>query len=219
MTDDDTPRGPRQGWPRPRESRRRSSQLSVGDAFPTRRLRSMTTLSGSAAAMPDPGQFVHVQMRRFAGCPICNLHLRSVTSRIGEITAAGINEVVVFHSAVEELRRYESELPFTVVADPRKDLYRALGVESSARAIFNPRFWPRFPAVLAQVARTLRRTHHGAPLAPTGGHLGLPADFLVDSRGRVVAVKYGAHASDQWSVDELLEHAATAQGHDPAGLR
>lgn len=34
--------------------------------------------------------------------------------------------------------------------------------------------------------------------------LGLPADFLIDSTGRVVAVKYGRHANDQWSVDELL---------------
>ncbi len=47
-----------------------------------------------------------------------------------------------------------------------------------------------------------------APFAPTGGNLGLPADFLIASDGRVLAVTYGGHAYDQWSVDELLEHAA-----------
>jgi hypothetical protein len=38
-------------------------------------------------------------------------------------------------------------------------------------------------------------------------HLGLPADFLISSGGRVLAAKYGSHADDQWSVDELLDLA------------
>lgn len=42
---------------------------------------------------------------------------------------------------------------------------------------------------------------------PTGGHLGLPADFLIGSDGRVLACKRGRHASDQWTVDEILAHA------------
>jgi hypothetical protein len=67
----------------------------------------------------------------------------------GEVTGAGVREVVVFHSTIEELRQYESDLP-----------------------------------------------------------------FLPDPRGQVVAVKYGQHASDQWSVSQLLEHAATARGSD-----
>jgi hypothetical protein len=37
--------------------------------------------------------------------------------------------------------------------------------------------------------------------------LGLPADFLIAPDGRVRTCKYGAHADDQWSVDELLMHA------------
>jgi hypothetical protein len=42
------------------------------------------------------------------------------------------------------------------------------------------------------------------PASPAKGGLGLPADVLIDADGRVVAVKYGEHAYDQWSVDELL---------------
>jgi hypothetical protein len=128
----DTGSGPRRGRPR---SQRGRHQLLVGDAFPVPALKSLETLSGTAATMPDPDHFVHVQMRRFSGCPICNLHLRSITSRLDEVTAAGVSEVVVFHSTTDELRRYESELPFTVAADPRKGLYRTLnaGVLSASR--------------------------------------------------------------------------------------
>jgi len=35
----------------------------------------------------------------------------------------------------------------------------------------------------------------------------LPADFLIDSRGTLVACHYGSHANDQWSVDEVLRQA------------
>ena len=45
---------------------------------------------------------------------------------------------------------------------------------------------------------------------PTGGHLGLPADFLIARDGRVLACKHGRHANDQWTVDELLAHAYSA---------
>lgn len=41
-----------------------------------------------------------------------------------------------------------------------------------------------------------------------GGITGLPADFLIASDGSVLACKYGAHAYDQWSVDDLLGLAA-----------
>lgn len=40
-----------------------------------------------------------------------------------------------------------------------------------------------------------------------GGHLGLPADILLDSDATVIDAKYGRHAADQWSVDELLQRA------------
>jgi hypothetical protein len=40
----------------------------------------------------------------------------------------------------------------------------------------------------------------------------LPADFLIGSDGRVLAAKFGRHADDQWSVDELLDMAGAATG-------
>ena len=46
-----------------------------------------------------------------------------------------------------------------------------------------------------------------ANLHPTGGHLGLPADFLIDTGGRVLASKRGRHANDQWTVDQVLAYA------------
>jgi hypothetical protein len=90
----------------------------------------LLSVTGEQIHVPDPEHLVHLQFRRFAGCPICNLHLQSIVQRHDEIAAAGI------------------------------------------------RF--RAPAV-----------HQD------GGHLGLPADFLVDTGGAVIAAKHGVHAYDQ----------------------
>ena len=72
------------------------ARLTVGSAAPT---IAVTNLAGAPVAIPDPAALVHLQFRRFAGCPVCNLHLRGVAARIDELRRAGIREVAVFHSA------------------------------------------------------------------------------------------------------------------------
>lgn len=170
---------------------------------------------GAVVAVPDPTRLVHLQFRRFAGCPVCNLHLRSIVRRHDEIAAAGVTEVVVFHSPADELRKHVADLPFAVVADPDKRLYREFGVESARRSLLNPRAW--LPIVWA-IASSLPRVVVGKERLPEtkqpGGRLGLPADFLIAPDGRVVAAMHGTHAYDQWPVDRILELARVhAQGH------
>jgi peroxiredoxin len=109
----------------------------VGDAFPTLEL---AATSGQLVTVPDPARdHVHLQLRRFAGCPICNLHLRSIVARHHEIRSAGIREVVVFHSTAAELAKHEAELPFPLIADPERVLYRRLGVERRPSSLLSPR--------------------------------------------------------------------------------
>jgi hypothetical protein len=85
-------------------------------------------------------------------------------------------------------------------------LYAEFGVWSSARALLDPH------AMAPVVGPTIRRLATRGSTAPannhpTGGRLGLPAGFLIDCGGRVVACKHGSQAYDQWSVGELLAHA------------
>ena len=77
-----------------------SAQLVAGDRFTPRRLQS---LRGESVPVPDAARLVHLQLRRYAGCPICSLHLRAFVHRHPELGAAGVREVVVFHSSAEEL--------------------------------------------------------------------------------------------------------------------
>ncbi len=172
------------------------------DVGATVKPRMLTTIDGREVAVPSPHSLVQMQLRRFAACPICNLHVREVARRHDEIAAAGITEVVVFHSDADEMRRYQDDLPFAAVADPEQTLYREFGVQSSVRSILNPRAW-------RAGARGVRLTGVWGPISARENHLSQPADFLIASDGSVLARKYGAHADDQWTVDELLQLAST----------
>ncbi|MGK3967393.1 peroxiredoxin-like family protein [Sorangium sp. So ce118] len=179
-----------------------SKRLRPGAVFAG---RDLVTVTGAPVRVPDPAQLTHLQFRRFAGCPVCNVHLRSFARRHGEITAAGVCEVVLFHSPADELREHVIGLPFAVVADPDKRLYGEVGVESSPRALLDPRaFWPILRAIALSLPAVIARRQPAPSRAPGGGRLGLPADLLIASDGRVLAAKYGEHVDDQWSVDELL---------------
>ncbi|MFE5794926.1 peroxiredoxin-like family protein [Streptomyces sp. NPDC056503] len=185
---------------------RTGARLRAGDSVP---VRTLDPVVGPPLVVPDSGRVVHVQFRRFAGCPVCNLHLRSVARRHEEIERAGIREVVFFHSPAEELREHVAHLPFAVVADPRKELYTAFGVEAHRRSLLDPRGWPGIVrGVCGGVVELLRGRGRLPAADQPGGRTGLPADFLIAPDGRITAAKYGEHVYDQWSVDELLALAA-----------
>jgi hypothetical protein len=161
--------------------------------------RVLVSIHGEPVPVPDRDALVHLQFRRYAGCPVCNLHLRSITRRHDEILVAGIREVVVFHSRVETMLDLQGLLPFAAIADPEKKLYAEFGVERmSPWMALNPRSWMAAGRALTQATSLRGATGKGEE------HLGLPAEFLISSDGRVLAAKYGTVADDHWSVDELL---------------
>lgn len=187
--------------------------------------RELVTIQSGRIQVPDSRRIVHLQFRRFAGCPVCNLHLHSFVRRHEEIEAASIREVVVFHSTADLLLPHAGNLPFAVIADPDKRLYAEFGVESALRALLDPRVWvPVLRAVSRSALMILRKQQAVPSLNPQGGRFGLPADFLIAQDGRVLACKYGSHAYDQWSVDELLalvgvEHQVPQTGSQLAAHR
>src|SRR5262245_36152730 len=172
-------------------------KFKLGDIVPARTLESVT---GEPIKLPDPNCLVHLQFRRFVDCPICNTHIAELRGRAREIEAAGIKEVIVFHSSAKSIRSYQRDVPFVLVGDPKKALYKEFGVETSLRFM-------SLEALGAGI-RGMAHGHFGLRLSE--GPLGLPADFLIAPSGQIEAVKYGTHAYDQWSVDDLIALATGA---------
>jgi peroxiredoxin len=172
-------------------------KFKPGDIVPVTTLESVT---GEPIKLPDPNRLVHLQFRRFVDCPICNTHIAELRGRAREIEAAGIKEVIVFHSSAKSIRSYQKDVPFVLVGDPKKALYKEFGVETSLG----------FMSLKALGAGMRGMAHGHFGLRPSGGPLGLPGDFLIAPSGKIKAAKYGIHAYDQWSVDELIALAKGA---------
>ena len=177
--------------------------------------RELLTIRSEPIRIPDEHWKLHLQFRRFAGCPVCDLHLHEIVQKHGMILSASIKEVVVFHTDPKELLRYAEDLPFAVIADPDKQLYAEFGVESGRRALLDPRSWIPIARGVLRGLQSISRGKPVPPFNPQGGRFGLPAEFLIASDGRTLASKYGSHAYDQWSVDELL----TLSRHDILNTR
>jgi len=160
-------------------------KFKAGDIVPATTLESVT---GGPIKLPDPNRLVHLQFRRFVDCPICNTHIAELRGRAREIEAAGIKEVIVFHSSAKSIRSYQKDVPFVLVGDPKKAIYKEFGVETSLGFIMSLK-------ALGAFMRGIVHGHFG--LRFSGGPLGLPGDFLIQPSGQIKAAKYGTHAYDQ----------------------
>lgn len=172
-------------------------KLSAGAVVPA---ISVPSIHGKPVRIPDPSaRYVHLQFLRFAGCPMCNFHLHTLSKRAAELAAAGIHEVVVFHASRAEMLKYQADLPFDCIADPDRTLYRQFGVEPSLLSLLHPAaVWAGLRGILATGKFSAKAEN---------GPFGLPADFLIGPDGAIVAAHYGGHASDSWDADVLLRLA------------
>lgn len=168
-------------------------KIEAGDFIVQHKLE---TISESHVEIPAAQQVTHIQFRRFASCPICNLHIGTFIDRHLDLVAAGVQEVVVFHSTREEMLKHGSDVPFAMIADPTKALYKSFGIESSIMSIVNPVAWASGITGLLKFKQF--------PYEKGQSFFGLPADFLIAKTGEVIAVKYGHHADDHWEVDEVV---------------
>jgi len=186
------------------------TKLAVGDIVP---VTTFTTFKGETVSLADAKTpLIHIQFRRYAGCPICDLHLRSIIKREDELTALGVSEIVFFHSTPEELKEHTSYLPFPCVADPTKEFYRTFGTEEGSGYSdgFTWHVAGVLPKVIGSAVVDLVKGERKLPaFNPTGGKHQFPADFLVSKEGNILAVKYGKDTADQWSVKELFDLAKT----------
>ncbi len=152
--------------------------------------------AGMPLRIPSPTGLTHLQFRRFVGCPICSLHLRGFAKRSEELNKSGVQEVIFFHSKPDELALYQKNFPFPLIADPDKLYYISFGVEKSFWASRHPKAaWKGIVGAFQGLIAT----------KATGGTDSLPADFLLNSEGKIIALHYGTHADDQWSVKQVLD--------------
>ena len=131
---------------------------------------------------------------RYASCPACNLRIHELTKVYDELQQNGIQILTVFESPKTSILDYVSkdELPFPIIPDPDRKLYKLFGVESS---------WLKFIFGLPTVVKGVLNGFF--PGKMEGDLAIIPADFLIGKNGIIQKAYYGKNFGDHIPTKEI----------------
>lgn len=135
---------------------------------------------------------------RYASCPLCNLRVHELIENYDKYKDK-IEIVLIFQSPKEKIAQYvgRQEIPYCILPDPQKRLYRLYGVESS---------WLGFAkAWTLEIKRVFEAVIKNGYLPGTveGEIHRIPADFIISRENKIVKAFYGKDIGDHMPLDEI----------------
>ncbi|MFC3156947.1 peroxiredoxin family protein [Gilvimarinus japonicus] len=143
------------------------------------------------------GKRVMLSFFRDAGCPFCNLRVYELTHKYKHWQDQNLEVIAVFSDTSAQVRRYVAKhpRPFTMLADPKLQLYNRYGIEHSGSALLKALLF-KFPRIVKGIFKGGRPSNNP--------HVKIvPADFLLTEDGRVAKVWYGRDTSDHIPLTEV----------------
>lgn len=172
--------------------------LNVGATMPAFVLKDSLGNAVKSGDLLKEGSLVIV-FYRGSWCPFCNLYLRNLQKRLGDITAAGgrLVAISVENPDASMAVAKKNELQFTVLSDPNLDTARKFGI------VF------QMPAETAEAyrARGLDIAKHNAMERP---ELPLGATFVVNKKGKIVYAFLATDYKKRAEPDVIIENLKKA---------
>jgi peroxiredoxin Q/BCP len=169
-------------------------RLRVGDRAPAVVLEA---LGGARLECSRPDWPVVLSFARYAGCPVCQVHVGRIAAAMPQFRARSCGVWMVFQSTPEKLGAAMAEWQpgFAAVADPSARLYGSFGVVTSVAGYLHPR------SLTALMRAIVAGKRHGRF---EGRETQMPADFVLDASGGIRLAYYGRDVGDDAPVAALL---------------
>lgn len=170
-------------------------RLKAGDTAPA---FSLVDIHGKPVIFPIQGRRVMLSFYRYASCPFCNLRIHELDKQAEAYRQQGLELIAVFQSPVEKIHHYagKQQAAFPIIADPDRHLYRLYGVESS--------WWGMVKAFFGRPAEIARAIGQGfLPGSMEGEKHRLPADFIIERDGSLLASYYGRDIGDHLPLQQV----------------
>lgn len=149
--------------------------------------------------LPQPEKPVLISFYRFATCPFCNLRLREIQAF--QESNPEIEMVGVFGSPAEEVKKVIDihNVTSPLVADTEGKLYREFGIKKS--------LWGVLKGMIIRMPSLFRAMllDHIIPKAFHGHFLTMPAEFLIDTHGKVLISFYGKDEGDHINLERVVQ--------------
>ncbi|HUG17273.1 MAG TPA: peroxiredoxin-like family protein [Thermomicrobiales bacterium] len=131
----------------------------------------------------------------------CVEHLARLRERQPELDTLGVRVFVVAFESAASVRRYRArhDIPWPVLRDPRRDAYRAFGMERNpVRALVSPK----------TIWHYLRQAMRGRlPRLTASDYAQLGGDVLLSATGERCWVHVSREPADRASIDQIVRAA------------
>jgi thioredoxin-dependent peroxiredoxin len=135
---------------------------------------------------------------RYASCPLCNLRVHKLIQEYENLKDQ-LDIVMVFQSPKEKIEHYvgKQDIPYTILPDPKRNLYKLYKVEYSWIA-----FLKAWTLKIKNVFSALFKYHY-LPGSVEGEIHRVPADFIIDTDGKILRAFYGKDIGDHLPLEEI----------------
>ena len=158
----------------------------------------VTDIFGKKISLKDySGRRLMLSFYRYVSCPLCNLRVYQLIQHYPRFHEKGLEMLVFFQSPVESVLEHvgKQDAPFSIIADPNREVYALYGVESSLRGYLKG---------LTRTSALSEARRLGFKGGKVEGERNLiPADFLVGPDLRIEVAYYGKDIGDHLSVEEI----------------
>ena len=150
----------------------------------------LVDIHGQPIMTSSRGRLTLLSFFRDAACPFCNFRIYELTHQHAQLAARGLDIVAVFSASQADVLRFAGHRPrpFQLAADPTSGAHETYGIERS--------LWRKLKAIATRIP-TLLKGMRLVGLAGLNTSNLMPADFLIDERGRIVEAYYGNDAGDR----------------------
>lgn len=135
---------------------------------------------------------------RYMGCPICQMKIAELKKEFAQFEKRSAQLLVVLQSTPANITPLcaESEIPFTIVCDPKERIFTLYGVApGSIFGYITP----------TTITRAIQATRKGFKHGKSeGNEKQLPATFIIDKGGNIRYAYYGKNVADVPSTKKLL---------------
>jgi peroxiredoxin len=158
----------------------------------------LVDIHGQPIEISSSGRLTLLSFFRDAACPFCNFRIYELTNEHAALSARGLDIVAVFSASQADVLRFAGNRPrpFPLAADPTSRAHEIYGIERS--------LWRKLKAIVTRVP-TLLRGMRLVGLAGLSTSNLMPADFLIDERGRIVEAYYGTDAGDRLPMERIRQ--------------
>ncbi|MDJ1483761.1 peroxiredoxin-like family protein [Cytophagaceae bacterium YF14B1] len=145
------------------------------------------------------GHKIYLAFMRNAGCPVCNLRVHELLQKADHFAKHNIKIWLVYESTQAKMKEYLSQqsYPFTFIADPENKLYKLYSVERSTGKVLKS----LFNGILGKAMKGQKL--YKEKISQDGHTNTIPAEFLIDEKGRLQIVHYGTHIGDHLPIEQL----------------